>query len=356
MRNGVLSGGSKKARRLATCGIALSLFGAAPSAEAEPERVHLRFGAGAGCPSEREFREQVLARAAEIEFEDERPTRELDISAGIDGSGAWGELRFRAPGGEGTSRRIEDKTCDGVVSALALIAVLAVDPQASIDPSLGSPPTARDASPSPARSAPFAIAAAPPRSESTTTLRHPNDRGPVGPPLALGVIASGEARTPESPTLAVGAAIAVELALKSELRPAARLGGRVAMSPRIQRGPGEARFRVVAMSLELSPAHLRFGAIEASAWAGLEYGQLAAEGLGNTGLAQPAQASVPWLALLQTVRLAADVGAGFEAEVELGLVEPLRHDRFYFDQPATLVHAVPDIGAVAGLGAGYHFF
>jgi hypothetical protein len=341
---------SATGRRMLQFAIGASLLAAARFASAERERVVLRFHADSGCPSEEAFRDEVLSRTREIRFESALPRRELEVSAGIVVSGAWGELRFHRPGEEGTSRSIEGKTCAEVLSGLALITVLAIDPNA-----------AAALAPEPARATP-----APPPSFDAPTPAQPAraDRSPapMAPALSLGFdgIVTGEAFTPQSPTLTVDIAVAVQLTLQPDIRPsirpAVRLGGRLGTSLKVERGPGQAQFRTSTLSLEASPARLRLGPIEASGWAGFEWGQLIADGVSTRALAKQGQVSVPWLALLETARFAVELGAGFHAELEIGLVEPLRRDRFFFDQPSTLVHAVPAVGALAGLGVGYRFF
>src|SRR3954452_323773 len=107
----------------------------AARAEAEEELIHLEYTAIDACPGRSAFVEEVQARTARARFVDSSSgVRIFVVAVEPEGEGAKGRLTSRRGDVVGAPRQVTGKTCADVVSALALIAALAIDPQASTSP------------------------------------------------------------------------------------------------------------------------------------------------------------------------------------------------------------------------------
>src|SRR5262245_5910357 len=114
-------------RRLAAVGATALLFAAArlhaEQAPAPPLPVRIAYRAGAGCPSDDEFRAAVARRAPELaDAQQGEPAREFsaDVTERPDGS-IQGKLEISEPSGARATRRIEGDDCHEVSEALAFI-------------------------------------------------------------------------------------------------------------------------------------------------------------------------------------------------------------------------------------------
>src|SRR5882762_3549124 len=100
----------------------------ATHALAQDQLLHLKFQSAADCPGRDAFIAEVRARTERVRLvETKSNALELVVHADVGADRAVGRLRL---GSENADRRVTGKTCVDVVSALALIAALAVDPTA----------------------------------------------------------------------------------------------------------------------------------------------------------------------------------------------------------------------------------
>src|SRR5690606_32168893 len=116
--------------------------------------VSLRYQAPEACPPESVFRAGVDGRTAQAAWQDEdgEEVTSLEVEVSIEDDGARGRLVVREPGrAPAAPREVRDATCDTVVDALALVAALAIDPKASLAPTLRPvpPPPVRKPAPPP---------------------------------------------------------------------------------------------------------------------------------------------------------------------------------------------------------------
>ncbi len=113
----------------AVCAILLLL---AQRAGAEEERVALDYHAPDECPGKAAFESEVRARTAKVKFGAEGRRFRVVVDRGE--SGGAGTLSIREGDAAPSERTLSGAACDEVVSALALVAALAVDPLASTAP------------------------------------------------------------------------------------------------------------------------------------------------------------------------------------------------------------------------------
>ena len=329
-------------------------LGRAAHAEATTEHVQLRYDVGPGCPGRAAFTASVRARTQRVEFVREPTAPVLEIVAEQTDDAAWGEVQYHRSGQSGTSRHIVGDTCREVVSALALMAVVAVDPHANLtdDSSRIAPPTGEDSGPPPM---PTPLPG--PAASSTASAADP---GPSPRPLPRPrwipkAAATLELRSPEAPVPSLAVHVAVAVGLGMAPHPEARLTAGTTASPRVDAGPGQADFRLIFARLEASPAAWVWGPAALRGSVGFEIGQLSGRGRSPDGeLADTMEQRTPWLAFVQVVRLDVALGRDWFVGSTVGVIEPLRSDYFYFERPRRIVHEVPSVGALAGLGFSVH--
>jgi hypothetical protein len=135
-------------RIVASLVLVLATSATARGARAAEPAVRLRYAAPSGCPNASWFWRQVRLRTARVHVVADvtlAPVLDVAIEAP---SGTKGRLSLRALDGTVTEREIEGEGCTEVASALALIAALALDPEARTSPDVtrGERPLDRSAS------------------------------------------------------------------------------------------------------------------------------------------------------------------------------------------------------------------
>jgi hypothetical protein len=290
----------------------------AESAELEP--VHVRYSAPAGCSSREAFVRELARRTSRVRVEETQSAGATFVVELADRTnGVVGQLRWLEPEGGETARAVSGTTCEEVVSALALIAAVLVDPE-----SLTRSPTSP---------APTVVS---PRERETWSFR---------PSFGAGARVS----TATGPGWSLGPNL--ELGLESERNgrrgPALRLSFERLASPTESTRAGDADFTTTLGRLSLCP--LRFpssGALFAAPCAGFELGQLHAEGTRTSG---PDDASLLWLAADPFVSVAYRPLRILSLELEAGAVFPLVRGRFIF-APTLPVFSIPIAGFSARAG------
>jgi hypothetical protein len=252
--------------------------------------------------------------------------------------------------GSRTVRDVSGVSCSEVVEALTLVARIAIDPQQALVPSDAAEPSTQD---SPKQQLPPAARARSParpiQSARADRATEVDEGGRWRPAIGGQVLAT----TLWAPPPAIGAALFAE----GLTEPARSLGARVALrgfaSGDVAIQSGTARLVLALVNLSAcAPRWLLARALVLCPTLGFEGGLLLAEG-SQTESARTA--TRPWFAGGVGLRLDVSVGqrifAGADAELSL----PLVRDSFVFGQPPTTAHAIPAVGLVAGLGAGYRF-
>jgi hypothetical protein len=335
--------------------IALTLL-ASPPALAQKESVHLEYRAEPSCPSREVFIERVRARTSRAEFvEGVAGSRRFIVSASMENGRALGSVTTGEDEGGGGPRRVSGGSCSDVVSALALITALAIDPRASTSPASESPaPTETP----PAPSAP----PAPPVTE--TPLKQPEEaaRAPQTTEaksfLATGIRLDAGTGLGARAIATVGAAAFVEWGtpLARPWVAAIRLSGRYATSPTLHASQGGATFRWLTVALDACPLELPLSTRSAiRPCAGLDGGQLHAEGIAGGEITHSTSSDQTWLALHESVRAEIRIGGGFQLELEGGLEQPLLSYAFRFENPEVAIARVAPVGARLSGSAGFRF-
>ncbi|XYH94246.1 hypothetical protein ACMHYB_41390 [Sorangium sp. So ce1128] len=374
-------------RRRGAAAAALWAALAAPSAgraEDGVEPIRVRLEAHAGCPSEMSFVEQVRARTPKVRTaaRGER-ARTFTIAVVRDGALSRGRLTIEERDGSSSSRAVSGRTCDEVVSAMALVTALAIDPEQAyrapepvaptpIAELPGAPPTVIGARLTIAHDDPAGGALDPRRPAPYVAPASTWDMLPMPLPVLLPSPAGadsvatpahawrftlglhGSALGAASPELLPGISVFFDAwhPTGELFSPSLRLSLSWAEGGALETDAGIARFRLAEGNLDLCPLHL---ALQAGAGvtpcAALEAGALHAEGEGKISSEAHDR---PWVALRLLGRAHLEVDGRFRVELQGGVTFPLVRDTFIF-APAIPVHDVPAVGGFFGAGAGVSF-
>ena len=275
-------------RRSSACAVlvalARTLLGHAAIA-AEP--VRLVYSAPATCPDEETFLQAVRARTTEAQFISDRAraTRTFVVSLRASEARTAGTLQVIDGQARSAERRFEAADCAQVVSALALLTALTIDPNASMDESpgsIGAPPAATVVAPAEVAPAPTPAVAAPagvrPRWRFAMGLGVTLETG-IFPAVAVAPQLFGDvAREPHGPW-----------------SPSFRAGVLYAETGVVSPASPAARYVWGAVRLEGCPVRLAFAAnrVEIRPCGVVDVGVLWAEG---TEVAVPVPATRPWFA------------------------------------------------------------
>ncbi len=294
-----------------------------------------------------------------------------------------GRITVREPDGTSTERAVAGESCAQVMTALALIAAVAVDPTAASSggtaaasaTAASSTPPASSSSAAPAASSSSAPTSAPPASASPPPPPPPppkpdepnpdepkppddahEEPSPAPPPRpgtwGFAVGAHAGAIDGVAPDVLLLLPIFVEAAREgSFFAPAARLRFDRSGSGTVSSGGASAQFTWTAAALDLCPIKLGAGRFDARPCLRFEGGSLAAAGVD----VQPSRSGArPWLSTGAAARgRFVVIGPLFlEAEAALGLA--LVRDRF-FVEPSQTVFKTPLVGWSATGGVGVQF-
>jgi hypothetical protein len=337
---------------------------------AQEEAIRLEFEAGGGCPGRPEFMAQVRARTERVHFLDLAPdagadaVREFKVTAGPEGDRAVGRLRLGKT--EDADRLVTGKTCAEVISALALIAAVAIDPAASLGV-IESPVTTALPSPSPLDQSPTEpVPPLSPPPDVAAPPRPSNEPARASLPWFGGVGAHGEVTRgfgSDAFTL-VGASIygEVGLAFGETWRPVVRLSGVASWSPTLepnaQPDVGAANLRLLAARLSACPIAYRFrGSFDVRPCASFELGRLdaTAKQVPNGKIVQTREDYMTRVAIGQSVQARMRLMPAVWMELELGANEPLLRQNFVFRNPDVPVSSVSVVEIAGALGLGLHF-
>ncbi len=316
------------------------------------------------CPTATSFVAKITARTRHVHLASRTERgRMLVVRVTPQSHHFVGRLTIRDPDGSEAERSLSAASCDEVVSGLALIAAVVLDPTA-----LSESPAPQDSSPvvdagtSQDEPAPAArpIALEPPSPERPSPV--PSAKNPALPAARRG----GETSRRWQVALGLHAAVAqgvspyplasvplfVEIARTPESSPLAptarfrfeRPGGNSSASP-----AGSAHFTWTEASLDLCPiAWWGRPTLRAQACVRAEGGSVQAQALNTT----PARNDVrPWF-------MVGALGSGrwvvegpFFLEIEAALLVPILRDRFFLRPDTTVFRAAP-IAYSASAGAG----
>lgn len=346
--------------------------GAAEADDTEPIRIH--FQAYGGCPDAATFTREVRARTARARLASEgERARSFEVAVAPRGSSSQGRLVIREEGGASSVREVAGRDCAEVVSALALIAALAIDPKASTAVEPPAPPPIEPPQPPPPPPAPpfFPPVAAPRGAAVTTPTVEPRAPWPpLAPPLPVW-LDPGWRYDPIRYRITVGAQLAGVGAIAPGISPGILLfvdaahndEGPWAPSWRLSIGRaaqddidtvgGIAAIRWFAGRAEACPVRLGDDELGVRPCGFFELGALEAQGVRSVVR--------PWAALGLLGRVHWVLQDRVELEVQGGLNVPTIRDTFYFEgqtksvSDRITVHATPGVGGIVGAGVGLRF-
>ena len=306
---------------------------AAPAAAQDAVPVRVEYRAPPTCPDRASFLTKVSARTPLFRASDEAPRAFVVEMALVDG-GFEGRLTTVEPSQARATRELSGDTCEQVVSALALVAALTLESNASATPEVAPPPP-RESEPRPQLEPSLASAPAPARVWHLDAGLGANVTGAVAPNVLVGI----------------GPFVEGSLALRS-LAPAVRLSfqGGPATSQSVE-GGGTASFTWWLATLE-GCARWTFGAFGLSPCARLGMGALKAEG---SHVAQTRADRRPWVDAGGLLRLRWSPASFWFLEATGGFVLPITRDRFHFDTPDTTIHRAAPAGGLVGGDIGVRF-
>lgn len=303
--------------------------GAASSSPATPVRLDYR--APDSCGDRAAFIGEIRSRTQRMrEAIDHEPARAVEVTISEVPGKVSGRLRVHD--GTGVSeRRLDGTSCESVISGLAFILALAIDPEASTTPRPASTRPERSPSPAPAP--------------------QPSRRSRLTPATrAWSVGAQGSLRSAVAPKalVALGAYVKVDVRSGIFADASAKLS--------VQRGQQTAHLEQGGAKFSWLDAHA-----DACLWklalsraarlapcAGIDAGVLRV-----SGVDAPNAESVtrPWLSLGGLLRLELRPTAWFAVEPEAGLGFPVVRDSFFL-KPSSTVHEVPVADVHGGLSLG----
>jgi hypothetical protein len=288
-----------------------------------------------------------------------------------------GRLVVRELDGSEAERTVVGETCAEVVSALALIAAVAIDPTAAAPKSSSNEPVAAastNTTPS-ATSAALAAENPPTKPEQRTESHAPPEQPPTVPDenapkppsneasnravaasphtwhVSLG--ADGEVGTGSSPTLWVSVPAFVELWRRPTgagiFAPGARIRFERAGSGVVASSTGSAKFTWTKGSLDLCPIAWSFGSVRLQPCARAEAGVVEASGVD----VQPGRTNTrPWVTAGSVARGRWTVLDPLFVEVETAALVPIVRDRFFLETNNTTVFQAGVVAWTAAAGAG----
>ncbi|WP_438027234.1 hypothetical protein [Sorangium sp. So ce233] len=317
--------------------------GAVARAQPTAAPLQLEYRAAAGCPTEADFRERVVARLR-------RPLAEADaanayvVTVEKSDRRFTGRLGVRAADGAASDRDVSGDTCEDVVAALAVVTALAIGAHAAEAPATAAAPVA---------SASASAVAVPPAPVAGERPRRP---APPPPPVPA---TDAAARLTLGAQLLYGAMVGPRAfgarlfaepplgAMDSDIGPL-RFHADLEVSSDVPAAGGSASFRLAAVAADACPFGAAYGALRLAPCARFEAGLLSASRRGD---APARSAARGWLAIALPVRARLLLWGPLVLDAEAGLRMPLlRGDDLV--EGAEVV-ATPPIEGVSAIGLGW---
>ena len=331
--------------------------------------VSLRYDVAQGCPAVGAFLAEVAQRTRRARFVDQAGTpqmRKMQISVRVEGDAMVGELALLPALDASAVRRVRGRTCSEVVSALALIAALAFDPDAlsnqqpNGDSAGDSPAAPPPPNPSPTPSATAILVLVPaPGARPAVPETPAAPAGPVRRPMqglaSFGAMATGETALGAAPLFGPGGFAEVGYRWTDLVAPLLRVSAAKLITREVD-GPPPARFGAGLFLFEGCPLRIGLGErFELRPCAGYETGTITVTGVPHESIPFTASSDAPWRALVETLRLRFSPYERLFFTAEIRANEPLRRDSFVY-QPNVAVYTVPSVSAAGGLGLGLEIF
>jgi len=310
----------------AACAIS-TLLGASHACAEDSVPLRLRYEAPAECPNAEAFFAEVVARTALAQrARANEPASALIVTIRSVPGGHAGRFELEARGAKST-REVSAAQCAQLVTALALITALAIDPNAS------TAPTVKTASPTPSPPPP-----APPAAR-------PRLRWKAGAAVEL------LAGFGSSPSLLVRPFVELAREGRGPFSYAFRLAAERAQNTAVK-AAGDAELTLWAGRAEACPLRLAASTrVRVVSCVTLDLGQLQANA---SGVSPTRKVDRPWVAPGALGRLELQLHDMLALEVAGELASPLVRDRFFVNTNATLYRAPALVGGAA-LGLAFCF-
>lgn len=311
-------------------------------AQAETESVRLEYAAPGECPGQQEFEAEVRARTAKVVFGGEG--RRFVVQVGETDTGFEGRLAIVELDGKENERKLDGTSCVDVVSSLALVAALAIDPDASTAPREELPPAKSVEAPEPTPPPSVEPKVAP--ASQPLARRRPSEPRNERVQVALG--ASFAVVQGPAPVLLLSAGPEAEVARSfGWTRSSLRLGVLAADTKIVGFEDEQSEFRWVVARPSICPLGRDRG-IRFLLCVLADLGFVRAEG---KAVDVPKSATRFWAALGPAGRVGVSTSRIY-VDFDMALLVPLTRDDFIFENPRIVVHDVPAFGWSTGLSAG----
>ena len=317
------------------------------AADAEaPAPVRLTFDSPANCPDRQAFLGQLKARSERIrEAGSGEVAPSMRIELVVDDGEVTGKMTVRKLNGDEGYREIRGADCESVVSGLALVAAVVLDPTTVL--AATASPTAPDTSPSPKP------VSAPERNTPVTTTPSARSRSPTPPPrLSLGSALAAALGLGPDPQFLPRAFVDLEFAALPA-HPSGRLSVGRGFTSSLNTPNGTAAITVTDVRFEpcadvWSPAVFR-----ARVCGVAELGILTGEGRDTKDPQSATRASLELGLALRPTWVVHD-------QIVLGILlagaAPLARYRFYFDTPDTTAYGLAAWSLIGEGSIGVRFW
>jgi len=318
----------------------------------EVEAIRVVVAASRDCAADGGFAEQMFARTrrARPATMGDGSAREFDVSLRNVGKRVEGRLTIRASDGTMSDRRVTGRSCGDVVAALALVAALIVDPQASTKPVAAlTIPAPAPAAPSVPTPLPPPVPTPPPPVMARVEVTSLPTPVPAVARWRFESDVGASVRTGIASEPAFGAQAGLGLAQRSTSWAAlsVRTSFLVAQAEDATTREGTARFRWVLGRVGACVGGPRFAnRLDVRGCAFTEGGALLADGI---AVENPQSIVRPWVASGLGARIGWHITDRFGLEVEVAGLVPMLRDTFAFGPPSGMPTLVlPEVPAVSG--------
>jgi len=326
-----------------------------------PEQVQLRYSAGAGCPTEAAFVNEVGARIRRpLEWVSANPTTLIVVTLDQISDHATGKLEVTRSAAQPTRREFIASTCAEVGSALALVTALALDPNARTEalPAASASSTASafegptPAEPTPAPVEAVTLPVLPARRETPPAAEPPPERPSRATYVAwVGPTAGVSLGYAPEPLVTLGLTLGAQRRVARGLSPSLQLTPLWGKTGTTGPDADSGAFAWAMARLEACPTQLPLSADLAFVpCAAAEVGRLSARGTASQ--ITPVAAERWWFAAGVAASLHFAVGHFF-ARLGTQALFPATRDEFVFTDPEQLVHRATVVVWGANLGLGF---
>jgi hypothetical protein len=357
-------------RRAVALVAALALFALACAARAQDgtEPIRISFAAPPGCPDELAFTTELRGRTprARPAWQGE-PARTFRITITRHRDTTLGNLTIEEPGGVGSAvREVTGRTCPEVVSALALITALAIDPHAS---TASRPPALAPTGPA-LPHAPWDAGLPSDLAPPSLRLAEPHDSNSamIPPPLPAWIprprlvtpgfrVTTGAQITAHGgvgPALEPGGALFVELGRteRSLLVPTFRVSAMTSAGGAVTTNGARASFKFEAGAVEGCPVQIALERlVRLFPCAAVEVGAIEAQG---DSVEFYTKRTEPWISADLLARSQWTFVEHLVLELQGGLAFPLVRSRYLLTS-TVIGYDVPQVAGTVGAGLGVRF-